>query len=229
MKYLKTLTIMLFFVVSCNQVPESFVELTGTQTPAVTLTVVSSPIVPSSTTTFIPSPAEWLRFRGTVSRGQLFEQEISPDLVFRLKPLVHGWEIEIGHKTESENFSAVVTPPYYGMNARYVEGWHFRNRDNSGPNEPGEKLVNAPQEKRRFYFVLNEIDYQIAYNALNTRLLSSDEEKEQALEKRKGLEPREGMLTITHLELDNLIVGGKAWIDYMEFEVELNLPVILNN
>jgi len=34
-------------------------------------------------------------------------------------------------------------------NARELEGWHFRNADNSGPNDGS---VNAPQELREFIF-----------------------------------------------------------------------------
>jgi len=95
--------------------------------------------------------------------------------------------------------------------------------DNTGPNGPGEKLVNAPQKVRRFYFILNEEDYQIAYNSLDIDSFP-EEEHEQIWKKREQLEPREGRLTITKLELGNLVPGEDAWIEKMEFEVELSLP-----
>jgi hypothetical protein len=34
-------------------------------------------------------------------------------------------------------------------NPREIEGWHFRNSDNTGPNDGS---VNAPQEVREFIF-----------------------------------------------------------------------------
>ena len=48
---------------------------------------------------------------------------------------------------------ARLTPPYHFVpNPRFIEGWHFRNSDNTGPNEVGEKNVNAPQRVRDFIF-----------------------------------------------------------------------------
>lgn len=166
-----------------------------------------------------------LTFNGQISQGQIFEQEISQTLVFRLNPRQYGWEIWMGDKTKLlDDYVSVVTPPYYGMNASEIEGWHFRNSDNSRPNEPGPKLIQAPQKERRFYFVVNEDDYQIAYDGLDTRQIDSEEERKQRQEQREQLEPREGRLTITQLELGNLEIEERAWIESMEFEVELNLP-----
>jgi hypothetical protein len=164
-----------------------------------------------------------IEFEGKVSRDQVFEKEISDELLFRLDPLMEGWQIWVGdHSNTDNNFSGVATPPFHGMNARYIEGWHFRNNDNSGSNEPGEKNVNAPQHERGFCFVLNEEDYQISYYRLNEQLLS-EEEREENEKKFELMQPKSGLLTITKLELGNLEVGERAWIEYMEFEVELNL------
>lgn len=178
-----------------------------------------------------------LKFNGEVSRGQIFEQEITQDLAFRLTPGQYGWDIWMGNKKQPDHdFAGIVTPPFHGINARYIEGWHFRNSDNSGPNEVGEKNVNAPQEERGFYFVLNEADYQVAataYDILNYPSLLpedlSEQRKKQILEQREQLVPREGELTITRLELGNLVVGEQAWINYMEFEVTLDLPAGFGN
>ena len=107
-----------------------------------------------------------VRFSGEVLNGRSFERQIGANLFFSLVPEELGWAISVGSKVVRENFCGVVTPPYRGMNALRIEGWHFRNSDNSGPNEPGPKNLNAPQELREFYFVLNEADYRSAFDAL---------------------------------------------------------------
>lgn len=163
-------------------------------------------------------------FKGKVSRGEVFEADLFDGLTFGLEPDQFGWTIWLGNKAHPEyNFSSVVTPPYYGINSLYIEGWHFRNSDNTGPNEAGEKNVNAPQHERGFCFVLNEADYQVALDGLNARFLTSKQEQELAQAKRAQLRPRVGVLMITQLQLGNLVEGAQAWIEDMEFEVELQL------
>lgn len=202
-----------------DQTATSIPVATATSLPGATHT---STAVPSPTIT--PLSDQVLKFGGEVSREQVFEYKIGPNLYFQLRPTGYGWKVWIGNKSQPfDNYVGVVTPPYHGMNAIYIEGWHFRNSDNTGPNVPGEKLVNAPQKVRRFYFILNEEDHQIAYNSLNLQLFP-EEEHEQIWKKREQLEPREGQLTITKLELGNLVPGEDAWIENMEFEVELSLP-----
>ena len=91
-----------------------------------------------------------VRFSGAVRKGRSFERQIGANLFFRLVPEELGWAISVGSKAVRGNFCSVVTPPYRGMNALRIEGWHFRNSDNSGPNEPGPNNVNAPQEHESF-------------------------------------------------------------------------------
>ena len=52
-----------------------------------------------------------------------------------------------------------------GTNHRLLEGWHFRNQANTGPNEGD---VNAPQREREFDFVLTPADYEQASQAVDT-------------------------------------------------------------
>jgi hypothetical protein len=47
---------------------------------------------------------------------------------------------------------------------------------------------------------------------------------EEAIKTYEGLVKGTGVMTITHLDLGNLMVNERAWIEYMEFEVELCLP-----
>jgi len=70
--------------------------------------------------------------------------------------------------------------------------------------------------------VLNEDDYQTLYYWVNEQLLSEEEGQENK-KKYEMVRSKTGTLTITKLELGNLEVGERAWIEYMEFEVELNL------
>ncbi len=238
MKYSKHITIVLFsFVfVSCATVHPTEIKINAPVTPKATFTqtVVSENTVtlPQPTPTLIgtstsdPTPTlkvAPITFKGKLSRGQIFEEVILDGLIFRLGPLKQGWEIWMGDKSETgHNFSGVATPPFHGINARYIEGWHFRNSDNSGPNEVGKKNVNAPQYERSFCFFLNETDYQIAYYWLNDQLLSSEEERQEIREKYSSIKSRAGILRINDLKLGNLIVNEQAWIEYMEFEVEFN-------
>jgi len=111
-----------------------------------------------------------VKFSGAVERGQVFEKPLVPDLLFCLIPHELGWTISLTDGNPDNNFAAVVTPPYRGINHLDIEGWHFRNSDNSGPNKLDEKNVNAPQEVRQFYFVLNDTDYQKAFDALQKML-----------------------------------------------------------
>ena len=168
-------------------------------------------------------PSTIYRLSGHVERGLVFEQEIAPNLVFRLIPFGQDWEIWIGTSTGSVyNFSSVVTPPLYGINSRHIEGWHFRNSDNTGSNQAGEKNVNAPQHERRFCFVLNEDDYQVAYDWLHTQQGAAEEDQQAVADKYRRIKRGTGILRIHELTLGNLD-GERAWIERIEFGVEVDI------
>lgn len=167
-------------------------------------------------------------FSGEVARGQVFARDVGGGLVFRLVPHEQGWTVWMGTRTTTESdFVAVATPPFRGINPRDLEGWHFRNADNSGPNDVGPKNVNAPGAVRDFRFVTSEADHRLALETLG-RLLwpSSDGEREAAGRVFESLESRMGggRLTIVELDLGNLEIGRPAWIERMRFEVELVRP-----
>jgi hypothetical protein len=159
-----------------------------------------------------------------VLKGRSFDRQVGANLFFRLVPDELGWSISVGSKAARENFCSVVTPPYRGMNALRIEGWHFRNSDNSGPNEPGPKNVNAPQELREFYFVLNEPDYRRAFDALQIILWPYSYSKQQ-IDAAEGAHAKvrkgRGKLMIRDLKLNALEPGERAGIDRMAFDVEL--------
>ena len=167
-----------------------------------------------------------VKFRGEVSRGKTFERRIGPDFFFRLVPEPGGadWDITVGHKAHCEtDFVAVASPPYRGPNDRMIMAWHFRNADNSGPNVPGPKYVR-PGKVRGFSFVFNHEDEQKLSDAIEKLLHSYSYTKQQVDEAQKATVPvGDGKLTILDLKLGNLKAGEDACIEYMKFEVELDL------
>lgn len=185
-----------------------------------------------------PLPVGEIKFNGHTSRGQDYEKEIGGGLFFRLEPSALGWTIAIGSKTSKtltqnvgyeqyNNFAAVVTPPYRGMNNIDIEGWHFRNSDNTGPNDAGPKNVNAPGDRREFEFVLSDAAYQKAFDALEKTLWPysySEKEVADATAAHVGLERGHGALMIRNLKLYNLEAGKQAGIESMDFDAVLNFP-----
>ncbi|MEE8188817.1 MAG: hypothetical protein V3T80_06370 [Kiloniellales bacterium] len=149
-------------------------------------------------------------------------------LEFQLRPTESGWRIWIGDPGRPvrpiRNYAAIATPPLRGPNALVIEGWHFRNADNSGPNDPGPKNLNLPQRRRGFFFVLTEADYFAAQAALAVVLWPSgrsEAEVEAAEEDFQRIEKAEAVLHVETLELDNLALGKRAWIERMSFAVKI--------
>ena len=87
---------------------------------------------------------------GQVTRGQIFSRATAGGWILRLVPVGEGWFLEIAMKgRETEDLSRLTPPWHFVPNPREIEGWHFRNADNTGPNDGS---VNAPQELRAFVF-----------------------------------------------------------------------------
>ena len=87
-------------------------------------------------------PARWVRQVGA--------------LRVRQRVFLHSGaeRLRVGHgratARAATKISRGLTPPWHLVpNPRYVEGWHFRNASNTGPNDGS---VNAPQETREFIF-----------------------------------------------------------------------------
>jgi len=178
-----------------------------------------------------PAAADPLELRGEVYRGDTLIHRFDYNgtrYEFRLVPTGGGWTIWIGDPMQRDhNYVTAVTPPFRGINPAIIQGWHFRNKDNTGPNEPGEGNVNAPQKERRFAFVPDSTSYQAAQEALEILLWPGghpDEDIRNA-EKQLALVPRmEGVMSIEALELGNLVAGGQAHIERMAFRIRLELP-----
>jgi len=172
-------------------------------------------------------------FAGQVIRGDTFQQQINRYLLFCLTPNsvtdATGWTIyivaymDMGCDNATHTYNGIVSPPFYGVNPILIEGWHFRNEDNSGPNDGS---VNAPQETRWFQFVLSEEDYQVVWPAhlCSFRNMCDNLSPAEAENIIWAIPKARGTLTITDLVLGNLGVGEQAWIESMSFTVELLLP-----
>ena len=159
-------------------------------------------------------------FTGEVERGQVYSRKIKDGLVFCLVPSSFwvengGWTINIGDEIGDEcndNFAGIVTPPFHGNNATFVQGWEFRNRTNTSDNES-----NIPQA-RDFNFIFNQSDFEaIFFNSHNPTSTNKTIDVSQI--------PRSsGIFIITELKLGNLIPNEVAWIESMKFEVKIYLP-----
>jgi len=172
-----------------------------------------------------PDPARGTHIAGEIRRGMTFEAALGGGVAFRLVPVRHGWAIWVGDPGRpDDNYAAIATPPFHGINPLYVEGWHFRNSDNSGPNRAGAKNVNAPQETRDFRFVADRKSFLTARAALEAVLWpGASSVREIAAARRRWNDTASGCgrLKITAMTLGNLRVGEKAWIDRMAFTVDI--------
>ena len=102
-----------------------------------------------------------------------------------------------------------------------IVGWNFRNADNTGENDGS---VNAPQEIREFNFVLTRKDYETERNAWRCLMWGLDCPIGTEPDKPGEIPMSRGILTITDLQLGNLIPHDEAWIETMSFEVKIYLP-----
>ncbi len=170
-------------------------------------------------------PGSTSGFSGTVNRHEDFQHELSGGLVFTLEFISYGpegWAIRIFDPAfPDDNFCAVVTPPYRGMNALQIYAWHFFDEDGT---EPGNGSVNAPGEERRFYFVTDKASYDTAFESLSAMLWpQSPEAQEAAAVLHDGIYREVGMLTITGL-VPGEAAEDSAYIERISFDVELFIP-----
>lgn len=149
-------------------------------------------------------------FRGTVRRGETFSHKITDHLTFLLVPEEHGWRIDVRDDRLKIGLTR-LTPPFHGVNPIYVEGWHFRNTDNTAANTGD---VNAPQKNREFIF---SSKFEQAVESGDESYWTSPEQVCEAA--RDG----HARLVISDLSLGNLVRGEHAWIEEMRFKVKIEL------
>jgi hypothetical protein len=146
-----------------------------------------------------------VHIQGTLHRGERFEKAIGRGLFLRLVSDDQGWEIELGDRTD--DFIGCVSPPFHGITARQIEGWHFRTDDNKVGRPADEFLTPGIDGKRWFDFALTADD--------NTKACDNPDDFARYASGR-------GWLAITAMTLGNLVPGQQAWIESMQFEAELS-------
>lgn len=151
------------------------------------------------------------RIRGVVKRGGRFVQTTAAGWIVRLVPGPRGWFLEVTMKgRETEDLSRLTPPWHFVPNPREIEGWHFRNADNTGPNDGS---VNAWQELREFIFS-PEVGRGIEYNGSGT--MPEDVEKVRAFGR--------GWLFIESYELTPPRRGEQAAFETISFTACLTWP-----
>ena len=119
---------------------------------------------------------------------------------------------EIGDKCD-DNFAGIVTPPFHGNNATFIQGWQFRNEANTANSEG-----NAVR-KRDFNFIFNQSDFETVFNSHYSNPASTIPKPDLTKISRSR-----GVFTVTELTLENLVPNKVAWIESMKFEVKIYLP-----
>lgn len=149
-------------------------------------------------------------FEGMVAKDQTFRKKIGANLQFELRPTEKGWNLWIIDPADpSLNLAGLATPPFHGINARQIRGWHFRNEANTGPNDGS---INAPGKMRTFHYFDNLQSAQRAKRTFNRQ-------DDVAF---RNLVKANGTLRIEALQLNNTKKGQRSGIDSMQFHVALD-------
>ena len=147
-------------------------------------------------------------FEGSVASGQPYRRDLWDGLRFELVPAELGWKIAIRDTTRPQEDLASLTPPWHFVpNPTQVEGWHFRNKENTGPNQGD---VNAPGRTRDFIFS-PEVGRSIQGPSASTT-----EEEVQRVEERGR-----GVLEIEAMVLTPPAKNEQAGIQSMRFRVAI--------
>ena len=146
-----------------------------------------------------------LTVAGRLQAGSTFRTAFGDDYSFVLVPNEYGWVVHVQQRGREENL-ARLTPPWHSVpNPRFVEGWHFRNTSNTGPNDGS---VNAPQERREFLFS-PEVGRSLDYEGSATPASVVEE---------VGSFGR-GELTLVDFRLTPLAEGDRASFEEISFDV----------
>jgi hypothetical protein len=156
---------------------------------------------------------------GELEAGHGLDRELPDGLRFGLAPRPLGWEIVVGEKGREENLARLTPPLHFAPNPREIEGWHFRNADNTGPNEAGDKNVNAPGDVREFIF---SPAVGATIDGPNAGRAPTPDEIEAIRSWGRGT------LTILDYRLADLDAGKTARFEWMRFSVTLSWPAGAN-
>ncbi|HSY17120.1 MAG TPA: hypothetical protein VK815_02245 [Candidatus Acidoferrales bacterium] len=150
-----------------------------------------------------------INFSGSIKAGQRFERPFGGRFIFALDPMQYGWEISV-HEKGREDDLAGLTLPLHGPNPRDIEGWDFRNEDNTGPSTMNSSVFS--QEDREFVFS-SEVGKSINGPESTNDISEDDIDRIAAF--------GEGELKITSLKLSPPHQSGTADIRRMDFNCKL--------
>jgi len=145
-------------------------------------------------------------YSGTLKSGESFEGSFGGQFIFSLKPSDHGWRIAVHEEARWDDLSRLTPPLHTTLNPREIEGWQFRNEDNTAPNTGS---VNAPQEERHFIFS-PEVGRVLQGPTSVASVTPQEIERIAAFGK--------GVLHITRLVLSPVMRGERAKILEMDFD-----------
>lgn len=159
---------------------------------------------------FVVSPAragaQPVFLEGEVQRGDAWQAGLGAGTRVELLPIEHGWRVRLGPADEAGRDWIVLEPRHLVPPTSLIEGWHFRNADNTAPNDVGAKNVNAPGRERILRF------------GRRTPVLAERAADADAVQAAVEGEVR---LRITALELGGVEPGGRAHIERMAFTLEV--------
>lgn len=152
-----------------------------------------------------PQSYESLIVAGHVRAGDAFRVPFGGRYALLLEPIEFGWAISVEERGREENLARLTPPWHFVPNPRFVEGWHFRNASNTGPNDGS---VNAPQERRDFIFS-PEVGLSLDHDGSGTSPAVVEDVR------RFG----RGVLTMTDYSLSPIAEGERASFEEMSFNV----------
>ena len=146
-----------------------------------------------------------LTVAGRLQAGSTFRSGFGDDFTFVLAPNEYGWLVRVEQRDRDEDLARLTPPWHFVPNPRSVEGWHFRNASNTGPNDGS---VNAPQERREFVFS-PEVGRSLDYDGSATPASAVEEARSFG----------RGELTLTDFRLTPFAEGERASFESISFEL----------
>jgi hypothetical protein len=150
-----------------------------------------------------------IEFSGSIKAGQRFEHPFGDRFIFALEPMQYGWGISVCEKGREENLAG-LTLPLHGPNPTEIEGWHFRNEDNTDSGNDHSDMMSS--DDREFIFS-PEVGKTINAPESTNEITEDDIDRIEAF--------GQGELKIKRLKLSPPQLHGTASIEQMNFDCKL--------
>jgi hypothetical protein len=150
-----------------------------------------------------------VEFSGSVNAGKRFVRAFGDRFTFALEPIPYGWEISVYETGRKENLAG-LTLPLHGPNPIDLEGWHFRNEDNTDSSHDHSNVMS--NDDREFIFS-PEVGEVINAPASTNGITEDDIDRIAAF--------GQGALKITGMKLSPLLLHQTAYFEQMNFHCRL--------